>query len=114
MSTPDEESKKIPEWNIFDRLDELEDITLQLMEKTDKAEPVLKDIASMLNDALIMGKAGVFFSFVVSARVAGHDYRKGKDIFIETLRSQGLSKERVKDVEDTLVRFCKLIEKKES
>ena len=114
MSKPEGEGKKPPEWDIFDRLDELEDITLQLMEKTDKAEPALKDIASMLNDALIMGQAGVIFSFVVSARVAGHDYRKGKDLFIETLRSQGLSKERVKDVEDTLVRVCKFIEKKES
>ena len=42
MSTP-EGGKRIPEWSIFDRLDEVEKITLEQMEKTDTIEPTLKN-----------------------------------------------------------------------
>ena len=112
MSKPEREGKQTPEWSIFDRLDELEDITLKLMEKADEAEPVLKDVVSMLKDALIMGHAGIYFTFVAAAGLAGHDYRKGKDLFIGILKSRGLSKERVGEVEHTLTQVCERIEKK--
>ncbi|MFB0559179.1 MAG: hypothetical protein ACETVS_01410 [Dehalococcoidales bacterium] len=112
MSKPEREGKQTPEWNIFDRLDELEDITLKLMEKVDEAEPMLKNVASMLKDALIMGQVGIYFNFVSVARLVRRDYRKGRDIFIRNLKSQGLSKERLEEVEHTLTQFCERIEKK--
>ena len=50
------ERKKLPEWGIFDRLSELEDITLKLMEKDDTIEPTLKNIAVIAEDARIIAK----------------------------------------------------------
>ena len=43
-----------PEWSLFDRLDELESITLQLMEKADTAEPTLKGTSTIAKDARIL------------------------------------------------------------
>ena len=114
MSKSDDEEKKMPEWSIFDRIDELEDLTLKLMDKTEQAEPALKDIVSLLNDAIIMGKAGIIFSFIIASKVAGHEYRKGRDIFIEELKRQGLSKGRLEEVEHNLTELCKLIEERKN
>ena len=68
---------KTPEWSIFDRLEELEDITLQLMGKTDAADPKITDISTKVKqiekveaialDAARLAALGVLAAFVAIA-----------------------------------------------
>ena len=84
-------SKKIHEWSIFDRLDEVENITLDLMDKTDKVIPEMGNVALTSQDALIMARYGLWAFFNLMC-MQGRDPAAGRDIFLRQLKDWGLSK----------------------
>lgn len=109
MSTPEGE-KKMPQWSIFDRLDEIEDITLKLMEKTDITEPTLNKTSTMARDALILAR----YSFILGFYATCHNDdnpRKDRDDSIQILMEAGLGEETLKWLEDILTETCNIIEK---
>ncbi len=111
MSTPEGE-KKIPEWSIFDRLDELEDITLKLMEKTDVTEPTLEETSVVARDAKILADYALTISFGLA--IAGHSNpREGKDILLKLLKDAGLSKEMLVSEAKLLLQVCEAKERRE-
>lgn len=104
------EGKKIPEWSIFDRVDEIEDITLKLMEKTDITEPTLSKASTMARDALILARNSFVLGFFANFYNSDNP-RKGRDNFIQILMEAGLSEEVLKWIEDSLTGTCNIIEK---
>ncbi|MBA7483403.1 hypothetical protein ES707_18918 [subsurface metagenome] len=98
-----------PEWSIFDRLDELEDITLGLMEKAETTEPTLKDAYNIAKDASILGKLGFLLAFVHTA-VRASNPRETKGTWTHVLKVSGLSESVLKSVEDSMVKVCESVE----
>ena len=99
-----------PEWSIFDRLDELEDITLKLMEKADTTEPTLKEVSPIARDASILAKQGFIFSFINYA-VKASNPRETKDMWIRILKTNGLSEKTLDSMEKLMFGVCESIEK---
>ena len=110
MGTPEGE-KRIPEWSVFDRLDELEKITLEQMEKTDTIEPTLKEVSRLLKDAIILATYALYFNFTITSK--DRDARKLKDGYISILKNTGLSKSSLESVHESLITLCEAIEKKQ-
>ena len=81
-----------PEWSIFDRLDELEDITLGLMEKTDTTEPTLKNTSTVARDAITIAKLGFMLAFRLQA-IGASNPRAEKNKCIDLMKRVGLSGE---------------------
>jgi hypothetical protein len=104
------EGKNIPEWSIFDRLNELEDITLKLMEKDDTLEPTLKDTAVIAKDAFILATLNFVRSFIVDASTAVNR-RALKDELIAYFKRRGMSEKTRNLMEETLVDTCERLEK---
>ena len=104
MSTPEGE-KRIPEWGIFDRLDELEKITLELMEKTDTTEPTLKDTAVLAEVAFLLG---VGFH-IVEAR----DSMLAKNVSMDILKAAGLSEGKLDAMDKLLTATYQATQKKQ-
>ncbi len=98
-----------PEWSIFDRLDELEDITLKLMEKTDVTEPSLKDTSTMATDAIILALFVLGTAFLESATNVQNP-RAQKDHYIDSFKQVGLSPKILEGAEKVLIQMCELIE----
>lgn len=90
MSKSEGEGKKLPEWSIFDRLDELENITLQLMDTTDKTMPTSSEIEVSSKDAILMAGYGIWSMFLVACKL-GADSKVGKKLIIEQLVNWGVS-----------------------
>lgn len=109
MNTSEAEKKKLPEWNIFDRLAELEDITLELIDKTKVVEPKLKDTSTLARDAVILATQSLLFSYASATSSRGNP-RLGKDLLIKILKKSGLSKTRLKKVEASLNMVCDAFE----
>ena len=101
MSKEKDEGKKIPEWSIFERLDELEDIALNLMDKTDKADPALHELTISSEDAEIMAKYGIWAMFIMNCKL-GADPRAGKTLVIKQLKEWGLSEKSLNWVQEAL------------
>ncbi len=99
-----------PEWSIFDRLDELEGITLELMEKAETAEPTLKETTVSARDARILAIFALGTAFAVSAGDVQNP-RALKDGYISNLKQVGLSQKMLGVAEKVLIEMCKLIEK---
>ncbi len=100
-----------PEWSIFDRLDELEDITLKLMEKADTAEPTLKGTSTVARDASIL--ASYAFALGVGHQILKvSNPRATKDKCIQLLKEAGLSEQIVNKLDGWLVKACEAQEKK--
>jgi hypothetical protein len=98
------------EWSIFDRLDEVEKITLEQMEKTDAIEPTLKNTATRAKDASLLA----FFALGMGFMASAIDYpnpRELKDRYIHALKRLGLSERALKITENVLIETCELIEK---
>jgi len=98
-----------PEWSIFDRLDELENITLELMEKADTSEPTLKDTSTMARDAIILALFAFGAAFLESATDVQNP-RAQKDRYISSLKQVGLSPKMLEVTERVLIQMCELIE----
>jgi len=105
-----EDKKKIPEWSIFDRLDEVEKITLEQMEKTDTIEPTLKNTATRAKDASLLAFVALGMGFMASA-IDYPNPRELKDHYIHALNRLDLSERALKIVENVLIKLCELIEK---
>ena len=109
MSTS-EGKKKIPEWHLFDRLDELEKIILEQMEKTDTIEPALKNTVTTAKDASTIALFALGTGFMAIAQDFPNP-RALKDRYIRSLNGVGLSQRMSKIAENVLIEMCELIEK---
>ncbi len=98
-----------PEWSIFDRLDEIEDITLKLMEKADITEPTLKDTTTIAREARILAWYGIGMGFLETAQDLPNP-RALKDNIIRSLNNLGLSQRTLKTMEEMLIKMCEVIE----
>jgi hypothetical protein len=112
MGTPEGE-KKIPEWHLFDRIDELEKITLELMDKTDTTEPTLKETSAQVQDAIMLAEYGVFVG-VGPLIVKDPNPRLAKETFIGVLRKAGLSQKILGDLDASLTALCVAIEERQN
>ena len=100
-----------PEWSIFDRLDELEKITLEQMEKADTIEPTLKNTATAAKDArnlALFSLAMSFMSFALAAHL--ENPRKLKDSYIKGLKHLRLNQKLLEVVDSSLIEMCELLE----
>ena len=94
MSTSDGISKKIPEWSLFERLDELENITLELMDKPDDTEPTLSEIQTTLNDAHNLAQIAVLLALVNTMSLKGKkSINELKGVIFDGAKTLGLSEE---------------------
>lgn len=112
MNTPEGEDKKIPEWSIFDRLDELEDITLKLMEKADTTEPTLRETSSTTRDARLLAELAFTLAFSAYLGDSSDKPIELKDKLIGILESQGLSEKLFEPISNYMVNATKRFEKK--
>ncbi len=99
-----------PEWHIFDRLDDLEKITLELMDKADTTEPTLKSTFTIAKDSTVL----TLFALATAFAAVASDVRNPralKDGYIASLKQAGLSPKMLELVEKLLIEMCKLIEK---
>jgi hypothetical protein len=113
MSKSEEEKKNIPEWNVFDRLDELETITLKLMEKTDTAEPTVKEKQKILEDIGIMARMALVLAFVTGVRHLETKYiRKTRDEILQMLKEEGLSTTSLEWANEMMTEICERKEKR--
>lgn len=55
MSSSEKEERKIPEWDIFKRIKDLEDLYLEQMQKIDETEPALRDTSIVALLAFMIG-----------------------------------------------------------
>ena len=99
-----------PEWSIFDRLDELENITLKLMEQTDTAEPTLKKTSATARDARILALNAFAWAFFASA-IKSPNPTALKDAAIDSLKPAQLSPEILESLEEILIKICDILEK---
>ena len=107
MSTSKGEGKSIPEWSIFERLDELETITLNLMDKTEFAEPTLQNIGVTLKDANVMAKYALLLAFGHLAAVGNPEYAEHlRDSFLQHLKSMGLSPASIEWSKEMMTYYC--------
>jgi len=100
-----------PEWSIFARLDELEDITLKLMEKADTTEPTLKDTSTVARDARILAELAFILGFGAYIHYASKPIEL-KDKLLGAFKKQGLSGEILDSLEKFMTARCEDIERK--
>lgn len=112
MSKKEEEGKKIPEFFIFDRLDELEDITLKLMEKADTTTPTLKETSRIARDTRLLAEFAFILSFSAYIGDSSDKPIELKDKLIGILKSQNVSEELFERISNYLVNATKRFEKK--
>jgi len=112
MTTPEGESKQIPEWSIFDRLDELEDITLNLMEKADTTEPTLKETSTIARDARLLAEFAFILGFSAYIGDSSDNPIELKDKFTSVLKSQNLNEELFEAISSYMVNATKPFESK--
>ena len=110
MSTPEQKGNKAPEWSIFNRIDELEKISLELMEKTETVEPALNDVAARAKDNLIVATYAYGFAFTSLALQNPQQARKRKDDMVNRFKRLGLSAERLKTLSETMTFICDSLE----
>ncbi|MBA7663972.1 hypothetical protein ES703_72021 [subsurface metagenome] len=105
-----EGKKKVPEFFIFDRLDELENITLELMEKADLGEPSVEIATRLAKHATIIAEFGLVLTFLGRVREAKSKSEAIalKDSLLDGLRERSAIAERV-DVIDKI--FCNRLDK---
>ncbi len=100
-----------PKWSIFDRLDELEDITLGLMEKAETTEPTLKDASTVARDAITIAKLGFMLAFRLQATGASNP-RAEKNRCIDLMKRVGLNEKELDRLDAWAVAVCECLEKK--
>ncbi len=101
------------EWSIFDRLDELEEITLNIMEKTDSAEPRLKDTLITTRGTWMLAFNAYALAFLAGA-VDAPNPRALKDAAIDSFQHPELSPKTQEVIEEVLIKACEFIEKAET
>jgi len=99
-----------PEFFLFDRIDELEKISLELIEKTDTVEPVLKDTATMAKDNLIVATYAYVFAFTALALRNPRGTRKQKDEMLNRFKRLGMSAKRLETLSEAMTVVCNVVE----
>lgn len=97
-----------PQWDIFRRIEDLEDLYLDQAGKVEAVEPTLKDISAQVSDATIMSRYGLLVSFVVGS--IDRDPREGKTVVIDFLKDAGLSDKQLESLNLSLSALCEMIE----
>lgn len=111
MNTPEGKSEKIPEWGIFSRLDELENLTLELMGKTETTEPTLQRINTKLKDADILARMAFMLAFTHwSTQIEVQNIRKRRDVWLKYLKKLGLTPESLEWTNRIMTIACELRE----
>ena len=83
---------------------------MKLMEKTDTAEPTLKDTSIMARDARILAFNAYALAFLTSA-IEAPNPRALKDSAIDSLKPAKLSPKTQEIIEEVLIKACEFIEK---
>jgi hypothetical protein len=92
MSASKRQNNKTPEWDFFKKVEDLEDITLEAMEKVDKTELEIQDTATLAKDSSILAKHLASLMFVVMYRMSSRTrVEETRDIWIKHLKKRGLS-----------------------
>jgi len=112
MNTPEREPDKLPEWSLFDRLDELENITLKLMEKADTTEPTLKEVTEIARDAHLLAELAFILGFSAYIGQSSDSPIELKDKFTSVLKSQSLNEELFEAISNYMVNATKSFERK--
>ena len=104
-ASDDKDKKKPPEWHLFDRLDEVEDITLELMDKI-KTTETTRNIAS---DAYgIAMTVFVFIAAISRITIKPFTSEGAKELtneLLSTLDTHGVSSDSIASVEAMLKRM---------
>jgi len=106
-----------PEWDIFGRIEELEDITLELAGafesagKPDAESTPGEAAAALPRDTIILAQNAFILGFRALVALSSRP-RKMKDRWVGFLKKQGLSKEVLNSLEEWMVAICDAIEKK--
>jgi len=104
MGSAEGEDEKIPEFFIFDRIDELERISLELMEDTGLTKPTLKQTQLTAKDALILAEMAFILTFAPY-------YEKSKKLWgaiSAVLKTRGMSEDRLTSIKKYLDRMYKI------
>ena len=97
-------SNKLPEWSIFERLDELETITLELMDKKDKTEPKVTRELTQSKDAFLLAQLAYVVTFTTFAQAADKNKLVGvKDSILKFATNVGMSEETRKWLDTTML-----------
>lgn len=94
-----------PEFDIFKRIEDLEGITLELMDKTQVTEPTLKSLAASITEINKLSNVMCLWIFMLTVHDDLSITRRSKDSAIGFLRRHGVEAERVELIEQTLNKF---------
>lgn len=86
------------EWDIFERLEELE-----------KAVGEVRDVN--LRDVYVLASWALFYCFLSLAGNFPRSARRQKDILISALKKQGVNTKVVENIESDLIKICERAEK---
>ena len=111
MSTPDSrEENKPPEWHLFDRLDDLESITLELMDKVGTTEPTLENVRSIAVDAYLLAIICFNIAFQRIAEEAMPTIRSTINEASSSMIELGISESTVKRLLGIMTDICDRVE----
>ena len=99
-----EGKRKVPEFFIFDRLDELENITLELMEKADVEKPSVEGALRLAKHASTIAEYGFLLAFRGAVDKAGNKKvaKAMKDLLFKGIREGAVIERRVDVIESIL------------
>ena len=83
-------AEKKPEWDVFGRIEELEDITLEVMDKLKVAEPKVAGAAQTAYEGFTLALLALFLAFPIFAAHSSNP-RAQKDFYIGLLRKGKIS-----------------------
>jgi hypothetical protein len=88
-----------PEWNLFERLEELEKIVGQTGGAT-------------LRETFVLASQAYFLTFTSWATRIPTEARRNKDLLISDLKRLDVNMEVVASIENTLTKICEMVEDK--
>lgn len=107
MSTPNE----IPEWSIFDRIEGLEAVALELREKTEATKPTLEYIRTIAWDAHLLALFNFMEHFMNSAIARPHRARAVRDSWLEQFKKFHMNKSTLDILYHAMTIICNEVEK---
>ena len=110
MNTPEQKGNEIPEWSIFDRIEGLEKVALELREKAEATEPTLKNIRTMVWDAHLLALFSFLDHFINAALVRPNHARKERDTWLEQFKKYGMDKGTIDSLAILMTIICEKAE----
>jgi hypothetical protein len=98
------------EWDIFSRIEGLEEITLDLMEKGEAVEPNIKSLTENLREIDSLAMITMIMLYIKVAGDRPNSSRVIKDYLIDLLKEVGVGNTRINYMEKYMLRFCEKIE----